>query len=139
MLVYVETDDATGAVLSVWRSQRPPTTVIVARTWRDVTRLPVPALGWERQRWNGSTFDPPSPSTAVSRVGWRNLFTFAERAAIRSLEKTDALVEDAQDLIRTLPVLDRGDALIATYLSMLVAKGAITAARRTAILAGEAP
>lgn len=88
---------------------------------------------------NTQTFGAPPVVTTLARMQWLELFTASERQALRALMRTDALVEDATDLLSAAESIDRASPRVAQYLSLLVVKNILTPARRAAILAGTAP
>ena len=132
----VTTDDATGHVISEWQGGDEQTLgPVVGRTHRAVTG----DASYSGYRWTGTTFAPivPPPVRTISRLDFARLFTQAEDEAI------DASVDAAVKFLRrrlnlaTTVNLDHADVVNGTLL--LVSKGLLTSARRTAILAGIPP
>ena len=132
----VTTDDATGRVISEWQGgDEQDLAPVVGRTHRAVTG----EASYSGRRWNGTAFEPivPPPVRTISPLDFARLFTQAEDEAI------DASIDTAVKFLRrrlnlaTTVNLDHADVVNGTLL--LVSKGLLTSARRTAILAGIVP
>ncbi len=84
---------------------------------------------------------PPveTPLAAVSPLAFRQLFTTAERIAIRTAAKTNTAVEDWLDLASVATEIHLDAAATVTGVGALETAGLIEAGRAAAILAGTAP
>jgi len=87
---------------------------------------------------NGLTYvgDPPSPypETAMTRGGFRNRFTFAEKVAIKAAEATDPMLQVLADDQAQATFIDLTDPDTAAGLDLLIYKGLLTAERKAEIL-----
>lgn len=132
---------ATGMVQGEWmggdEQVLPP---VVGRTYVEV---PDDGQSYIGMRWlGGISFEDVAsvPVTTMSPLDFHGLFTPSERAATRALDESgDDQVADALMALQLAAVVDRVDTRVGSYLDMLVAKGVLTSARKTAILAGTVP
>lgn len=90
--------------------------------------------GWVR---TGGVWAAPTTktiSTVMSLYAFRKRFTIAEKIAIKSLGVTDPILVVLEEDTNTVAKLDMTHPDVAAVLSILVAKGILTAERRTEIL-----
>ena len=134
----VTTDNATGNVISEWTGGDDQTlSSVTGRTHRLL--VDGDTTNYSGKRWNGTAFEPiPAvPLRVISPLDFARLFTQAEDEAI------DASIDTAVKFLRrrlnlaTTVNFDHADVVNGTLL--LVSKGLLTSARRTAILAGTLP
>lgn len=87
---------------------------------------------------NGLTYvgDVPSPypDSAMTRGGFRNRFTFAEKVAIKAAEATDPMLQVLADDQSQATFIDLSDPAVAAGLDLLIYKGLITPERKADIL-----
>lgn len=80
--------------------------------------------------------EPPSPypATAITKVAWRNRFTFAERSVIKAAEATSIPLQVIADDVAQAIYIDLADPACAAGLDLLVTLTLITPARKAQIL-----
>lgn len=85
----------------------------------------------------------PPPVRVISRLDFAQLFTAAERIAIRKRRATaDAVADNIDDFYSLLDFTDAvhlDRAIVAAGLTYMAAQGLLTAARKDAILANQPP
>lgn len=88
---------------------------------------------------NGLTYvgEPPSlyPETAMTRGGFRNRFTFAEKVAIKAAEAGDPMLQVLADDQAQATFIDLNDPDTAAGVDLLIYKGLIAPERKSEILA----
>lgn len=84
---------------------------------------------------------PPAVNTRVSRFQFSQLFTAAERTAIRAAraDGRDVALVDAVESFELLEYVDLADPRVSPYLERLVASEVLAAPRKAQILAGQPP
>lgn len=103
-------------------------------TFLEVTDRPEAQAGMRYDAATDTFSAPLPPPTVLGYYDFIQLFTLAERKALRALAATDADVADTVDLLRAAPAIPLKAAKIGAMLTQLVTAGVLTAARRTAIL-----
>lgn len=150
----VTIDDATGEVLAQWRGGDEQELAPVAGR----TRIPLAAedsTDYSGTRWDGTNFVRTAalPVRQITADAFLQLFKTSERKAIRKLARGDMTAvpavapdEDVSDYVDQLNIkaavdgrVDLDQPRVAAGLDLLIAKGLITAARKTRILAGLPP
>ena len=76
----------------------------------------------------------PQPETKITRLAFRNRFTFAEKVAIETAAQSDVEVKVLLDDQNSASFVDLARADAAAGLDLLVSKNLITLARRNEIL-----
>ena len=132
----VTTKDATGNVVCEWRGGDEQT--LPPRVGYTHRAVPVDDPDHSGHRWNGTAFEPVVVAVRVlSRLDFARLFTQAEDIAIEdSVDSAVKFLRRRLNMAQTVN-LDHLDVVNGT--SLLVSNGLLTAARRTAILAGTPP
>ena len=103
-------------------------------SWAD------PALGYEGQGFVAAPADPPPPPPlVVSALGFKQLFTQAERIAIRQAAAQDPAIEDLLDLVNTGGEIRLGLPLTIEAVNQLEAAELIGPGRAVQILSAEPP
>ena len=86
---------------------------------------------------------PPSPEPPpvddLHKIDFLRLFTQAERIAIRTAAKTNALIADYQDMLDAATMVRLSDPDMQTGVPLLELGGLIAPGRAAQILAGQAP
>ena len=140
----VTTENATGNVVSEWSGgDEQDLEPVVGRTHREV---PDDDVSYRGQRWDGAAFVPITQVAprVIPAEQLMDLLTQAERIAIRQRGRGNAAVLPDDTILDLIHQLDakqgRGVSLdsakLSTGLGYLVTVGILTAARKTAILAG---
>lgn len=76
----------------------------------------------------------PYPASAMTRGGFRNRLTFAEKVAIKAAEATDPMLQVLADDQSQATFIDLSDPSVTAGLDLLIYKGLITAERKDEIL-----
>lgn len=128
---------ATGVVVAEWSGSDNQAEWPTAPPGRSF--IPVPSGSAIGKRWNGSAFEPytPAASRILSPLDFARLFTQAEDDAIEA--SADATVKFLRRRLQLAQAVNLDHADVVNGTSVLVSKGLLTAARRTAILAGTPP
>ena len=85
---------------------------------------------------------PPPPPPVVdelNKIDFLRLFTQAERIAIRTAAKTNALIADYQDMLDAATMVRLSDPDMQTGVPLLELGGLLAPGRAAQILAGQAP
>jgi hypothetical protein len=83
----------------------------------------------------------PKPPLAIPTGDFKQLFTLAERSAIKTLAQQDFLVQEFLSTLDdpTVLTVDLNSSMVGDYLNHLVSTNTITAERKTAVLANQQP
>jgi hypothetical protein len=81
--------------------------------------------------------DPPQEKTFMPKIDFLRLFTQSERIAIRTAAKTNAQIEDYQDMLNAATVVSLQDEDMISGIPLLEAAGLIGPGRAAQVLAGE--
>jgi len=134
----VTIDDATGLVIGTWQGGTEQTLDPVAgRTF--VTIAPDDVADYSGKRWTGSAFEvaPVVASRILSRLDFARLFTQAEDIAIDDAATAgDKAIRFFQRRLQLAGTVNLDHQDVDNGLSLLVAKGLLTADRKTSIFAG---
>lgn len=155
---FVELVSATGLVVADWETVAertedlyPPPTPPAGRVMVEVTDRQVPLATFNSHTYAGGVFTPPVVSRTVTVDALFELFTRAERVAIRQKARGDQAASPPvapddvlADLVHQIDLkigqsVNLDSPKLAAALTLLVDKGLLTTARRTQILAGTAP
>lgn len=83
----------------------------------------------------------PKPPLPIPTGDFKQLFTLAERSAIKTLAQQDFLVQEFLSTLDdpTVLTVDLNSNMVSDYLNHLVTTNTITAERKTAVLANQQP
>lgn len=149
----VTVDDATGNVIGQWMGgDEQDLEPVTGHT--HITLAAGDTADYSRKRWNGTAFeDLPRPTLAVSAYAFMDLFTAAERKAIRQKARGDATAspvvppdDDIADYVHRLDLkasvgesIELRSPKVGAGLDLLIAKGVLASTRKAQIIAGTPP